>query len=59
MTAHNTHEAKSNLPQPAESVATAPTGKRIGIAKGKFTVPDNIDNDNPAIQDMFAGHSQD
>jgi hypothetical protein len=59
MTAHNMPETQSNPPQPAKSVETTAADKRIGIAKGKFTVPDNVDNDNPAIQDMFAGHSQD
>jgi hypothetical protein len=54
MTAHNIHEAKSTLPQPAESVETAPVGKRIGIAKGKFTVPDTIDDNETYIQALFA-----
>jgi prevent-host-death family protein len=30
-------------------------GQRIGIAKGKFTVPDTIDADNAAIAELFAG----
>jgi prevent-host-death family protein len=30
-------------------------GKRIGIAKGKFTVPDNIDADESSIANMFEG----
>jgi prevent-host-death family protein len=33
-------------------------GKRIGIAKGKFIVPDNIDGDNAAIERMFAGSNE-
>jgi antitoxin (DNA-binding transcriptional repressor) of toxin-antitoxin stability system len=32
-------------------------GKRIGVAKGKFTVPDDIDADNTAIAAMFAGEA--
>ncbi len=32
-----------------------PTGKRIGIAKGKITIPDDIDADNQVIAGMFAG----
>jgi antitoxin (DNA-binding transcriptional repressor) of toxin-antitoxin stability system len=32
-------------------------GKRIGVAKGKFAVPDDIDADNIAIAAMFAGES--
>ena len=30
-------------------------GKRIGVASGKFTVPDTIDDDNETIGKMFAG----
>jgi prevent-host-death family protein len=33
------------------------TGKRIGIAKGKFTMPDTIDGDETAIAALFAGTS--
>jgi prevent-host-death family protein len=29
------------------------TGKRIGIAKGKFAVPDDIDTDEAAIAALF------
>lgn len=28
--------------------------RRIGIAKGKFVVPDNFDEANPAIEQLFA-----
>ena len=35
----------------------ATAGKRIGVAKGKFVVPDDIDADNAAIAAMFAGES--
>ncbi|WP_428483967.1 type II toxin-antitoxin system Phd/YefM family antitoxin [Rhodopila sp.] len=31
------------------------SGKRIGIAKGKFTVPDTIDADEATIAALFAG----
>ncbi len=34
------------------------TGKRIGIAKGKFTMPDKIDGDETAIAALFAGTSE-
>jgi prevent-host-death family protein len=37
------------------AIKSAPTGKRIGIAKGKFTVPDTIDADEAVIQEMFSG----
>ena len=30
-------------------------GPRIGVAKGKFSVPDSLDLDNEAIGRMFAG----
>jgi len=28
---------------------------RIGVAKGRFAVPDDIDTDNEAIANLFAG----
>jgi len=31
------------------------TGIRLGVAKGKFTVPDNIDEDNEEIAKLFYG----
>jgi prevent-host-death family protein len=39
----------------AKLVAIRPTqtGKRIGIAKGKFVVPDTIDADEAAITALF------
>lgn len=33
----------------------AETGRRIGIAKGRFKAPDNIDVPNAAIAALFAG----
>ena len=32
-----------------------PKGKRIGVAKGKFVVPDDIDADEAAIAALFSG----
>lgn len=32
-----------------------PAGKRIGVAKGKFNVPDTIDAQNAEIAQMFLG----
>ncbi|WP_370306261.1 type II toxin-antitoxin system Phd/YefM family antitoxin [Sinimarinibacterium flocculans] len=32
-----------------------PSGKRIGIAKGKFKVPDDIDTHNAEVAKLFAG----
>lgn len=34
-----------------------PVSKRIGVAKGKFTVPDDLDVDNDEIAAMFEGAS--
>lgn len=36
-------------------IDAVPAGKRIGVAKGKFTVPDNIDTHNDEIARMFVG----
>jgi len=33
-------------------------GQRIGVAEGEFTVPDDIDVDNAAIADLFAGRTR-
>lgn len=33
-------------------------GKRIGIAKGKFVVPDSIDGDEVAIAALLTGSSE-
>jgi prevent-host-death family protein len=38
-------------------VRQSPKGRRIGVAKGKFKVPDTIDADNAVIGEMFAGPS--
>ncbi|MEJ5211344.1 MAG: type II toxin-antitoxin system Phd/YefM family antitoxin [Burkholderiales bacterium] len=32
---------------------TVPAGKRIGIAKGKFVVPDSIDTHNEEVARLF------
>jgi len=37
------------------SIAAQPTGKRIGAAKGKYLIPEDIDRDNDAIASMFTG----
>ena len=34
---------------------SAPAGKRIGVAKGLFVVPDNIDANNDEVSRLFAG----
>jgi prevent-host-death family protein len=40
------------------AIKSAPAGKRIGIAKGKFSVPDTIDTDEALIQEMFSGSDE-
>jgi prevent-host-death family protein len=37
------------------AIKAVPAGKRIGVAKGRFTVPDNTDADAAAIAALFAG----
>lgn len=32
-----------------------PVERRIGVARGKVTIPDDIDVDNPVIANLFAG----
>jgi antitoxin (DNA-binding transcriptional repressor) of toxin-antitoxin stability system len=39
-------------------VDTVPAGQRIGVAKGKFEVPDNIDTHNEEVARMFLGGQQ-
>ena len=40
------------------AIKAAPTAKRIGVAKGKFTVPDNIDANASAITAQFTGRTE-
>ena len=35
-----------------------PTGKRIGVAEGKWAIPDDIDQDNELIADLFEGKAE-
>jgi antitoxin (DNA-binding transcriptional repressor) of toxin-antitoxin stability system len=37
---------------------TAPSGKRIGVAKGLFVVPDSIDAHNDEVAQLFMGEMQ-
>ena len=34
-------------------IHTVPAGKRIGVAKGKFVVPDDIDAHNAEVAELF------
>ena len=36
-------------------VEAVPAGKRLGVAKGKFKVPDDIDSHNAEVADLFLG----
>jgi len=36
-------------------VDAPPAGQRIGVARGKFKVPDNIDADNAEVAALFLG----
>ena len=40
------------------AITPAATGKRIGVAKGKFVVPDMIDADEAAIVALFNGRTE-
>ena len=40
------------------AIKPATTGKRIGVAKGKFVVPDTIDADEAAIGTLFNGRTE-
>lgn len=42
-----------NFSPSTEQVAAKSTSKRIGIAKGEFVVPDDIDECNEEIAKMF------
>jgi antitoxin (DNA-binding transcriptional repressor) of toxin-antitoxin stability system len=39
-------------------IDTAPSGKRIGVAKGLFVVPDSIDVHNDEVARLFMGEVQ-
>jgi prevent-host-death family protein len=36
-------------------IDTAPAGRRIGVARGKFEVPESIDNCNAEVTELFLG----
>jgi hypothetical protein len=38
-------------------IAPADTTRRIGIAKGEFVVPDNIDQHNEEVERLFVGET--
>ncbi len=50
--------AKNNLPL-VDLVPHKPEGKRkLGLQKGKFTVPDNFDDEDSDINEMFYGKEE-
>jgi prevent-host-death family protein len=40
------------------AIKPAQAGKRIGVAKGKFTVPDTIDADEATVAALFTGGAE-
>lgn len=36
-------------------IQRAPKGRRLGVAKGKFKIPETIDADNSLIEELFTG----
>ena len=40
------------------SVDAAPVGQRLGIGRGRFTIPDDIDGDNTEIAELFHGRRE-
>jgi len=51
--ARNGHPAARLVP-----VRTAPANRRLGIAKGKFVVPDSIDAHNEEVARLFVGANE-
>ena len=39
------------------AIEKKPVSRRIGVAEGKFTMPDDFDADNEYIADLFMGGS--
>lgn len=52
--ARNGHPAARLVP-----VATKKPKIRLGLAEGKYVIPDDIDRDNAAIASMFQGENDD
>jgi len=55
---HEVVIAKNNLPI-VDLVIHKQKGKRnLGLLKGKFSVPDNFDDEDSDINEMFYGHEE-
>ncbi len=39
-------------------IEAVPAGQRIGVARGKFAVPDNIDASNAEVAELFLGRGK-
>jgi prevent-host-death family protein len=39
-------------------ISSTARGKRIGVAKDKWVIPETIDADNPLIEKLFAGETK-
>ena len=50
----NMLEAKSSLSR-LVPLADAPVGRRIGVARGRFVVPDDIDVHNAEVASLLMG----
>jgi hypothetical protein len=48
-------DASSDKP---ESTEVQKVSRRLGVAQGKFVVPDDIDVDNDLIAELFYGSSE-
>lgn len=50
-------EAQADLRQKLSSLS-AGSGRRVGVAKGKLEVPDNVDAHNAEVADLFMGRQK-
>ena len=50
--------ARNGRPAARLPISSVPAGKRLGVAKGLFEVPDNIDQHNDEVARLFMGKVQ-
>lgn len=50
--------ARNGRPVARLVAISTPVGQRIGVARGRFVVPDTIDQENPAIDEQFVGQPE-
>lgn len=53
--ARNGRPAARLVPLERESTSAQAAARRIGIAKGRFEVPEDIDGSNELIRELFGG----